>query len=391
MWKLNNPIRHYAWGSTQALPNLFGLPTSGEPIAELWLGAHPDGPSSVLTSAGSVPLHDFIAQDPHRMLGARTCADHGQKLPFLVKFLAPAQSLSLQVHPNAAQARAGWRAEEAAGVPASAAHRRYKDDQPKPELLVALTDFSALCGFRSPAQVQHDVAGYRGPGHATLGEVLAQAAASGSWSPALTWFFSPDCCVDFAELISSLPAEPYHESSPIALLPQLSHDYPGDPGLLVALCMHQVMLTPGEGLYIPAGLIHAYQDGVGLEVMAASDNVLRAGLTPKHVDVPELLRLLDASYGPVSPTASTPTALGRVWPAGENYFQLRQFTAQGNSQSCPLHAATIVVCTAGSAELRTADVQLTLAAGQACFIPAYTHSVDFWGAGELAAVSTPHG
>lgn len=328
---IENTPRAYAWGSRDALPGLLGTAPTGEPQAELWLGDHPGAPASVAkASSRAQTLIELIESDPERY------GVDGKHLPFLLKVLGIGAPLSLQVHPDKQQALDGFAREQAAGVPLDARERNYGDDNHKPELLVALGEVSALCGFRSLDEARADVlalaaAAPEGPGRdallhaAGLCVVGAEAAATGASiatgaavgaddeaaearSSYLNWALSGDETV--AAALRALGAalerlDGSHEADPAIAAPggvaatrrealsKLLAAYPDDPGVLISLLLHLVTLQPGEAIYLAARQLHAYLDGIAVEVMAASDNVLRAGFTQKHVDVPEVLRVVD--------------------------------------------------------------------------------------------------
>lgn len=274
--------QHYAWGSPTAIPAALGLDPDGRPWAELWWGTHPGGPTMVARpGADAVPL-----------------AEVAGPLPYLVKLLAAAQPLSLQAHPSAAQAAAGFALEDERGVPLTAPQRNYKDPHGKPEILVAITPFEALCGFRPVDEAAHDLETHGG---APVADRLRAEGPLGT----LSW------------LLRERPAIALTHP----LFRRLEAHYPGDPGAVVAVLLNRVDLEPGQALFLPAGVLHMYLFGVGLEVMGASDNVLRGGLTPKHVDVPELLAVLD-------PTASAPSVL-RPDPTGWYPTDSPAFAVQG--------------------------------------------------------------
>ncbi len=246
-------VKHYDWGSTRAIPDLLGVAPDGRPWAELWFGTHSGGPSSLSTPAGAVAL-----------------AERAGELPFLAKFLAAAAPLSLQVHPTAEQARSGYAAEQAAGIPLASPRRTYKDQAAKPEVMIAITPFRALCGFRPVADATRELTAC---GAAPLAEVVERAGYGG----AVHWLLG-----------ERPPLRPDHPRFAL-----LDAAYPGDPGALVALLLNELTLEPGEGVFLPAGQLHMYLEGFGVEVMGASDNVVRGGLTPKHVDLDELARVID--------------------------------------------------------------------------------------------------
>ena len=296
---IENAPRAYAWGSRDALPELLGTAPTSEPQAELWLGAHPGAPATV---AGATPVHrtliDLIEADPDRY------GVGGGQLPFLLKILAIGGPLSLQVHPNRAQAEAGFAREEAASVPRDAPERNYGDPNHKPELLVALSEVSALSGFRDLSEARADLRALAAAAPAGVGrEALAAAAARCTGRPEaarsefLAWALRGGDEVGTA--VRAIHAAvragdgAWIDAHRLAALRDLTASYPGDPGVLVSLLLHLVRLAPGEAIYLGARQLHAYLGGLAVEVMAASDNVLRAGLTPKHIDVDELLRVTD--------------------------------------------------------------------------------------------------
>lgn len=287
MQKLTNRIQRYAWGSLTAIPELLGVAPSGAPQAELWLGAHPSAPS---TLEDGTTLDAFIAKDPARVLGADVAARFENRLPFLLKVLAAAEPLSLQAHPSLAQAREGFAAENAAGVPLNAPHRNYRDANHKPELICALTPFHALCGFR---RVGDTLRLLRGLG---LDVSLLEREGLGAYFRHV--MSAPrDERQALVDTVARAPAVDGFAAE-CALARRLAEKYPGDAGVIGALLLNLVALQPGEALYLDAGNLHAYLEGTGIELMASSDNVLRGGLTPKHVDVNELLRVLDFTDGP---------------------------------------------------------------------------------------------
>jgi mannose-6-phosphate isomerase len=265
--EITNEPRDYAWGSATLIPELLGTAPDGRPQAEIWLGTHPGSPTRV---AGT--------DEPLR-------ATTGE-LPFLLKILAAGSPLSLQAHPTTAQAEDGFARENAAGIPLDAPERNYKDPFAKPEMVYALSDeFRALCGFRPVAETRA-VLDAAAPG------LFPELTSDAGIRPLFEWLLSGHPGVAaVVELVSSVAADAEGESW--RTVRGLVAAYPGDPGIAISLLLHSVVLRRGEALYLPAGNIHAYQAGLGIELMGPSDNVLRCGLTPKHVDVPELLRIVD--------------------------------------------------------------------------------------------------
>ncbi len=302
---LENPVRAYAWGSRTVIPDLLGQEVpSPHPQAEMWLGAHPaDSSHLVHTDGGETSLLDALGADPKQLLGAVRSERWDSTLPFLLKVLAADEPLSLQAHPSIEQARAGFAREDAAGIARDASDRNYKDANHKPELICALTELHALVGFRDPAVTVRLLRALEVPelaGHAEL--LAAQPDADGLRALFTTWITLPQPAL--AELVPYLLAAcvehikargPFGRECRTAL--QLAEPYPTDAGVLTSLLLNHVELAPGEAIYLPPGNLHAYLRGTAVEIMANSDNVLRGGLTPKHVDVPELLRVLDFSCG----------------------------------------------------------------------------------------------
>ncbi len=382
MDRLQNTVRPYAWGSTTALPELLGERPTGEPQAELWMGAHPGAPSRVDRGGGPVALSEVISADPEGELGPAAVAAFGPRLPFLLKILAAAQPLSLQVHPDLGRAAAGFADEEARGVPRDAPHRNYKDDQHKPELLAALTPFEGLCGFRPAVEAAallsalevDDLKPYvdilrAGPEEAALREVLTAVLSADRERVADTVHQAAAA----ARRLATAP-EPGPYAADCAAYAGIAGHHPGDPGLLAAMLLNHVRLQPGEALYLGAGVPHAYLAGLGVEIMANSDNVLRCGLTPKHVDVPELLRVVRFEAGAPAVLAPEPGPDGAEvfeTPVGE--FRLSRYAPApgGEPRTLPEGAAQIVLCTAGRAVLHDENgAELALRPGRSAYVAA---------------------
>jgi mannose-6-phosphate isomerase len=272
---LLNPIRDYAWGSVTAIPELLGTEPSGEPQAELWMGAHEDEPSILAASGKS--LYDAVAEEPDRVLGAETVKRFGGRFPFLAKILAAAQPLSIQAHPSPEQARDGFAREDAAGVPRDAAERNYRDPWPKPEMLIALGTFDGLVGFRP---VDRTLALLDALGAEPL-DPIADRLRHGRLREAFTAIMET-ARDDVRPMVAALgEACRWYAGEAFALeaatLDRLSQDFPDDPGVLAALLLNRVRLERFEAVYLPAGNVHCYLHGTGFEVMANSDNVLRGG------------------------------------------------------------------------------------------------------------------
>ena len=384
MYTLNNSIRDYAWGSKTLIAGFLGRPPSGAPEAEMWIGAHPGAPSEALLDSGHRRLDKLIEADPEALLGPDSHAAFGSTLPFLMKVLAAESALSLQVHPTREQAASGFAAEDALGVPKDAQTRNYKDRNHKPEMILALTDFEALCGFRSATDTKAIfdtlVTFFKETG-AEIPKVLQQASStlSGADEPsAIRQTFTGlirggdevSCAVDAvaALLGSTIPESPYTAALKTAL--ELSEGYPGDPGVLISLMLNRVSLRPNEAMYLPAGNIHAYLHGLGIEVMASSDNVLRGGLTAKHIDIEELLRTVNFMPLPVPRLAATSPAEGHlIWQPPFDEFQLQRIELEPGAPSMDLPAGlpVLVLVASGSGLLDTRLQALELEKGESAF------------------------
>ncbi|MEV6165637.1 mannose-6-phosphate isomerase, class I [Streptomyces sp. NPDC052052] len=392
---LVNTMRSYAWGSTTALPALMGAEPDGTPQAELWMGAHPAAPSQVLRPSGPQPLDAVIEAAPTAELGEATLHRFGPRLPFLLKLLAADTPLSLQVHPDSAQAAAGCRSENDRGVPLDAPHRNYRDDNHKPELIVALGPFHGLCGFRSPAHCAELLALLDLPELAPHIATLRSAPEETALREVFSAFLSPPpgavAAVAAAVAREARGGSPHR--SAFDVYDSIARAHPSDPGLLAATLLQDVHLAPGEGLFLGAGIPHAYVRGLGVEVMAASDNVLRCGLTTKHVDTAELLRVVRFSAEPLR--VLRPEARGReeVYPTPVDDFRLSRIRATTGGRAVVLDgpAPQILVCTRGQLRLTGPRETLTLRPGESVYAPAGEQvSVD--GEGEVfRATAVPGG
>ena len=370
---LANDPRDYAWGSTSLLADLEGRAPSGRPEAEVWFGDHPGDPSE--TPDGRT-LDRWIAEE-----GARAGID--APLPYLLKLLAAASALSIQAHPSKSQAEAGFAREEAAGIPRDAADRTYRDANHKPELIVARSDtFRALAGRRDRDDTRRRVSAL-GPGAAALAEKLA---ADASPSAIIGWLLSDGAAAARDVIAAASAADVPEFADELALVRRLNEDFPGDPGIVVALLMNLVTLRRGEGLFVPAGVLHAYLEGLGVELMAASDNVLRGGLTPKHIDAAELVTVLEDVTG--VPPVLQPVELGqgvRRYDVPVADFSLLAVTPGNESASIPVSGPAIALATSGSVAVSgaTTAASLTLAPGEAVLVTPDEKSLTVSGEGEV--------
>lgn len=385
---ISNVPRAYSWGSPTLIPALEGREPTGEPEAEIWYGAHPGSPSRVGDGAQTLDVALAEAGEP--------------PLPFLLKLLAAGSSLSIQAHPTKAEAEAGFAREEAAGIPRDADDRLYRDDNHKPEIIVALSDeFRALVGLRPVAGTRRLIARLAGAGGAAnaaaggalarLDELLSDTEEERGLRAALAWALSEASPADVAALADALAAAQASatddaDADTIDVLLAAASDFPGYRGLYVALLMNLVVLRRGQALFAQAGVLHAYQSGLGVELMAASDNVLRGGLTPKHVDVPELLRVLDATPGPAPLVEPVQTGdQGVLYDVGVPDFALTRVEIEGRTASADLHGPAIILATRGALRVteRGQDAPaVDLAPGAAVYVGGGARGVDIAGRGE---------
>lgn len=386
VYRLENRVQPYAWGSPTVIPDLLGYPGDGTPAAELWMGVHPNAPSTVVGPGPRRSLADLIATDPAGILGD-SGSDH---LPFLLKILAVDQPLSLQAHPDAEQARAGYAEEEARGLDADAPARNYHDPNPKPEMVCAVTDFVGLSGFRP---VQDSGRLLDALGGAMRARYRDRLIAPGGLRDVVTCLLTlpPPKISDLVDEVATAAAilaggtagpspdgpgdGPGEFAAEAAWLVALAQAHPGDRGVLIAALLNLVRLPPGGVLRVPAGQLHAYLHGVGVEIMATSDNVLRGGLTAKHIDVAELLQILDLREDPAPPVQiPAPTAGWFDYRSDVPQFRLSRAElgpATVSEVARAAGAAQILLCTAGAAVvLDGAGGETELPQGASVFVTA---------------------
>jgi mannose-6-phosphate isomerase len=382
---LSAKVKTYPWGTRDAIADLQGRPVPAPgPEAELWMGAHPSGPAGVAWTT----LDEVIAAAPERALGAECATRFGGRLPFLLKVLSAGQALSIQVHPSREQAEAGFAAEVARGLPPGDPGRNYVDDWPKPELLYALTPFEVAAGLRTPEDAAALLDALAVPELEPLAAGLSDAAGEDVLATALAAVLEwpadgraglVAAVVAACERLASDAGSPYADACAAAV--RVAADRPGDLGVVALLLMRYEILPPGRAVFMPAGGLHAYLRGTGIELLANSDNVVRSGLTGKHIDVPELLKLLD-------PSVSVPVLAPRVLADGITWFdtpapEFRLYVidlpgpapgggapAVGPALALPGVGPRIVLCLDGACTLSAAPGPvLDLTRGESCFIP----------------------
>ena len=368
---ITNTPRDYAWGSASAISTLLGTAPTGRREAELWLGSHPGSPARILDPAsagGHEALAGFI------------------DLPFLLKVLAAASPLSLQAHPTTEQAREGFARENAAGIALDAPTRNYRDASAKPELIVAVADgFEALCGFREPAAAREvfELIAHRGEGPA-FQPLLERLNGPDPMRAAFEWFTAAEhgelAVLDNLCTAATEAEGTDHDRPEFAVVRRLAARYPGDPGIAVSVLLNYVTLRAGEALFLPAGNIHAYLSGLGIELMASSDNVLRGGLTPKHVDVAELMTVLDFAPLPVPYLPPESVEGAQIYaPAG---VPLALAHVTGPATLRP-DGPAILISVGGTTTVTGALTSATVRRGESWLITGDEHVLTFAGDGDL--------
>ena len=385
MEHLEGALRPYPWGSHTLIAQLRGEPSpSPQPQAELWFGAHPAAPATV----NGQGLDDAIAADPAAALGKRVQDAHGDQLPFLVKLLAAAAPLSIQAHPSLEQAKEGFARENAEGIELNSPNRNYKDPNHKPELIVALTEFRALAGFRPVPDTAAFFAELGSPEldrYATLLPTDGEGDLRALFTTLISLPHQPR--VELIESVKRAAAElvdkrtaPEWMVEAAEVYLELNQTYPGDVGVLAALLLNVLTLAPGEAAFLRAGQLHAYLSGLGVEVMANSDNVLRGGLTTKHVDVPELVKVLDFSTLENPRAETVPSHGGVEFQLPVDSFAVRMHALDdGDTLAVDEDGPAIVLCTAG--EVRGAD-GFVLTQGNGAWVPASEAATEITAAGK---------
>ena len=393
---LLNPVRNYAWGSYDGLSTYAGVPQDRDkPTAEYWMGAHPNAPSILLLPGGGrLALDKYIADQPIKALGDEVFSEFGE-LPFLFKVLSASMPLSIQVHPDKAKAEAGYDREEAMGIGMSQSERDYRDRNHKPELALALSDFSALCGFREA----REIAELLGPElsdffsfSAERGQESLRALISKALSLKEKERFALERLVDARARVLAKSSNEAARLAGETVLFCYAH-YPHDPGALSPLFLKVLTLRPGQAIYIPAGVMHAYFSGTILEIMASSDNVIRGGLTQKHIDVGELLATLDFSASPSLVEAKMAIeACSLAWESPAKEFSLSRIDLGGGPPlSMKTRGPEILLCTEGSGKIVAsgdATCECTLRRGDSAFVAACCGAYSLSGSGKIYRACT---
>ena len=387
MQKLINSVQNYAWGSKTALTDLYGIANPNNlPMAELWMGAHPKSSSKIEDASGQArSLRDVIDADKAALLGNKVAQRFGE-LPFLFKVLCADQPLSIQVHPNKQASEIGFAKENAAGIPLDAAERNYKDPNHKPELVFALTPFLAMNAFREFSEIISLLQPVAGANNAIAhflenpnAEALSQLFAS------LLNMQGEEKSHALAVLKAALESQQGEPWETIRLIAQF---YPDDSGLFSPLLLNGVKLNPGEAMFLFAETPHAYLQGVALEVMANSDNVLRAGLTPKYIDIPELVANVKFVAKPAAELLTQPVKNGAEldFPIPVEDFAFSLHDLSQTETTIAQESAAILFCVEGEATLHKGEQHLVLKPGESAFVAANESPVSVSGTGRLARV-----
>jgi len=397
---LKNPIQRYAWGSKQWIQDILSLPESDRhvPIAEVWMGAHPRAPSLAVYDTFEQRLDSLIQTRPAFFLGAETAAQYGT-LPYLFKLLAAATPLSIQAHPNKKQAEEGFAREEMAGIPINAENRNYKDANHKPEIICAITPFTAMCGFREQAQIGALLSLLDIPQLQHCIEAIHQHDSRSAYEAFLQSLFNIphreglNLTKSLQDKIPVLKKKHPLYATEWELIDRFCRLYPCDSAVIAPLYLNVLSLKPGEALFLPAGVLHAYVEGFGVELMANSDNVLRGGLTPKHIDVPELLRIIrfEAFKPEILSPIETDNAL-RLYPSPASEFTLfRMDLTEGKPQELLPGKPTIIIVIEGSAQIDSGRETMELHKGMSLFLPASRALLTLEGSAQIFGASTGSG
>lgn len=400
-YPLKNKIQDYSWGSLHGIEEATGIPNvDGSPKAELWMGSHPVCPSLVIDpkTRKEISLLDLINQDCSYYLGNRSLQDFGCKLPYLFKILSAESPLSLQVHPSLQHASAGFTRENTLGLSLNDPKRNYKDDNHKPEIIVAITPFIAMCGFRNVAQT----AAFFTEIDETVFQEPCDIALKSGYSRLCDYLLNLNddakkkYITSVQNKISSFNQSPssscgYDFKKALEISSLLLKQYPSDIGILAPFYLNIIELVPGEGLFLPSGVMHAYIRGTGLELMASSDNVLRGGLTPKHIDVTELLEILDPSpYKPDILAINTTVGVS-IYAAPAIEFELSRISPNGSACELPGNRPIIALCLSESITLTSESASVhIMRKGDSVFIPAGVQTIAVAGSGICFAASLPH-
>ncbi len=394
---LQNPIQEYAWGSTTALAEFLGRPSHiQKPMAELWMGAHPNSPSNVIMNGQSESLVNIINENPCETLGATVASQFSSTLPYLFKVLAADQPLSIQAHPTIEQAKIGFKRENEANIPITAPTRNYKDENHKPEIICALSTFWALNGFRPIGDIIETIKSIKSPLLNVFGKSLIEQPNPQGLKCFVKKIFDLDSMNRITMIKEILNYAQFHVNhDPLfEWMITFNNLYPDDVGILTALLLNMVCLEPGDAMFLRPGQLHAYLKGFGVELMANSDNVIRGGLTPKHIDIEELLTILNFDEVPVN--IIRPVSISeceRIYKTSAEEFQLSVISISRDKPylSDESRSVEIIICTQGFADFYdlSDDSMLQLTQGDSVIIPACLTQYKIEGNANLYKSSVP--
>jgi mannose-6-phosphate isomerase len=390
-FKLINSVQKYSWGSTDYIPELLGVEKDEDHWAELWIGDHPGAPSSGVFANESIPLPDILKEHSSKLLGEDS-SRFGNHLPFLFKVLSAESPLSIQAHPDKHQAEAGFKDENTRGIQKDAFNRNYKDDNHKPEIICALTNFKAMCGFRETAEIEANFKKLNSPVFRNSLEECFSADKSNK----IKLFFSSLMQLEKSSLGSLVKSAVLwagsNSSIEAELIKKFALIYKNDPGILAPLFLNIFVLKPGEALYQGPGELHAYVEGTGIELMSNSDNVLRGGLTPKHVDVDELLEVLN--FKPSGKTVLKPVKddigiLQYNTPSNEFLLEVIEVSETKSIYINNRKSISIILCIMGAAVLSSNDWTISLSKGESCLIPSSVDNFTLTGNAVIYSAGIP--
>lgn len=375
MQNLYGTIQHYPWGTKNYIPEIIGIAPDGRPHAEYWLGAHPSSPSAL--GRNRIALDKHLTQHPEE-LGEKALAVFGPQLSFLMKILSAEQPLSIQTHPSRSQAEDGFARQDAENIPLNSPRRIYRDPWPKPELIIALTEFHALSGFREPKQTMELFDGL-GVADRLTSVIGPLAAREGSSALAEVFLDILSLGEERQHLVDEVCAAAVNHRNNTGALGdfartaiELDSFFPGEPGILAALLLNRITLKPGETLFMNPGQLHAYIKGTGIEVMGNSDNVIRGGLTKKHIDINELVQVVEFTSRTPEISRGVPMGPGlEIYRTPCKEFQTWRITPSSSSIALPrTDSARILVTIGGAVRLMSNTDTLDLASGESAYLPA---------------------
>jgi mannose-6-phosphate isomerase len=383
IYRLENPVQRYAWGSANGISEALGIPNpGGGPIAEVWMGAHPSAPSTAVVDDRRIGLDELVRSDPADILGPAVLDKLGRTLPFLFKVLSAGTPLSIQAHPSKRKAQLGFERENHGGIPVDAPERNYRDPNHKPEMAVALTHFELICGFRPVSEILENMSLVapgdfarslerlqRDPNRVELSVFFYSLISSDERSKAL---LLANALTRISEALREGGLPPEREGAFRWVL-RIMEFFPGDVGAILPLVLNHVVLEPGEAAFIAPGELHAHLTGTCLEIMANSDNVIRGALTPKFVDLPELVSVL--SFNPERVQAVLPRAIApfeEAYPTFVPDFEISRIAlAQGNRYRRSTRGPEILLCASGGVEVGCGgEAPLRLERGESAFVSA---------------------